>query len=65
MLQYLLDRLIVAAQMGGLIIVACGALYVVGGIFSGRIGSLVKGGVLIVVGAAIGGYIGGFGTLLH
>ena len=58
MLRELFNLAIVGTQMLGLVVLAIGCLFVVGAIFSGRMGGFVKGAALIL----IGGYLAGFGA---
>lgn len=61
MLKELFNLLAVLAQMGGLILLVIGCLFIAAGIFSGRIGSFAKGGALILV----GGYLAGLANIPH
>jgi hypothetical protein len=53
MLNLLFGPIREAAHVGGSVLLILGCLFVASGIFSGRIGSFVKGGALIVVGSLL------------
>ncbi len=61
MLKELFNLLAVHPQMGGLILLVIGCLFIAVGIFSGRFGNFVKGAALNLV----GGYLAGLANIPH